>query len=121
MPAIRAASWFDDAQRIAMPIRLRLRNTTSASTRTGAKNSIAEFDGVMRSAPSSKEGRPGGSGNRSAAAEYTTALRTTRNCPTPSVATMLISRGARRNRRTTATSAPAATAPPRTIARGNAT
>ena len=70
-----------------------------------------------------KLGRNDGSGNSEPADAVLliTTANTTRNWPTPSVATMLMRRGALRSRRTTPVSAAAPVSPATSKAIGNAT
>ena len=79
------------------------------------------YAGVICTDPTTKEGRPGGCGNRDPlrASALTTASRPSRTDAAPSVATTVISRGTLRSRRTTATSVSAPVPAPMSSARGN--
>ncbi|CAB4708117.1 unannotated protein [freshwater metagenome] len=61
-PVIWAASGLAAAARTARPYRLRLRKTPTARTASGAKTSIAKYDGVTSSAPTENCGRKSGDG-----------------------------------------------------------
>ena len=84
---------------------------------------MPKYAGVTRSAPMSNSGSPGGCGNRRPAPAWLliTSPSTSRNCASPSVATMLIGAGALRRRRMTTTSLSAPTPPASTSASGKAT
>src|SRR5438445_9464098 len=88
-PAIRAVSGAAADALRASPYLVRRRNTMSATTASGPRNSIAEYAGVIRSAPIWNVGSPEGSGYRNPAPAVVLmeTARPTRSCPTPSVAT----------------------------------
>ncbi len=110
-PAIRAASGLAADPRIARPKRENFRKAPMARTTNGDRKSIPAYAGVTFSAPIVNDGSPGGSGYRAPAPAWLLIAKanSTRNWPTPSVATTDITLGALRNRRTTASSASAPT------------
>ena len=90
-----------------MPMRDERRNTAIAIITIGERMRIAEWAGLTKNVRNLNVGKPTGFGNPSTAESlpWITPPKKPRNDAKPSVATTLISLGARRRRRTMTTSA----------------